>query len=448
MAKDAQIIRLIQEHMEPIDASNLETSIDHIARALAQKNVVLIGEATHGTHEFYKYRALITRKLIENHHFNVIAIEADWPDTYQANCYVKGFKEFGNPLEALSELKRFPSWMWRNYEVLEFLSWLKEFNDSRVETEQKVGFYGLDLYSLHASIEAVIRYLWETDYEAAKRAIIRYSCFDHEDKDAQQYGFSATYGLRKDCKDEAIRELVELEKEKYQNYEKDETFQKEAFFSALQNARSVKSAEAYYRSMFESPAASWNLRDKHMFEAFMALVDYSNSALLKPAKVVIWAHNSHIGNATATEMAERGELNIGQLVKQKYGEQAFLLGFTTYTGTVVAADEWGGPAKIKQITPALNNSWENLFHNIPTEQFSLFFNEKVKNIFESIPPKLQRAIGVIYKPETERYSHYFYSLLSSQFDGVIHIDTTSALRPIDTLSQKVEEAPETYPTSL
>ena len=449
MQEEGHIIKLIQDHMIPIDPHNLEAWGDHVAACLAEKDIVLIGETTHGTQEFYKYRALITRKLIEDHHFNMVAIEADWPDTYQANCYVKGLKEFENELDALSGFKRFPTWMWRNHEVVAFLSWLKKFNDIQPSPEQKVGFYGLDLYSLHASIEAVLTYLWETDHEAAKRATLRYSCFDHKDKDAQEYGFSTAYGLREGCQEEAVRQLVELERTKYQNYQDDEILTKENFFSALQNARSVKSAEAYYRSMFELPSFSWNLRDRHMFEMLASLINYFNSALRTPAKTIIWAHNSHIGNAAATEMARRKELNIGQLLKKKYGEQAFLLGFSTYKGTVTAAEEWGKSAKSMGVTPALEESWEHIFHQVSTNQFSLFFDkQEVKNALDSISPKLQRAIGIIYKPETERYSHYFYSNISSQFDGIIHIDATTALSPLDTASLKDEEPPETFPNAL
>ena len=378
----------------------------------------------------------------------MVAIEGDWPGTYQANAYVKGLTSFQEETEALSGFKRFPTWMWRNHEVISFLSWLKKFNAS-LSHEQKIGFYGLDLYSLHASINAVLKYLQAADPEAAKRASMRYSCFDHVDKDAQKYGVSVAYGLRKNCQEEAIQQLIEFEQEKYHKYQEDGISQKEAFFSALQNAYSVKSAEAYYRSMFAAPSASWNLRDKHMFDVLTALMGYSDTALGVPPKVIVWAHNSHIGNAAATEMSRCQELNIGQLVKQKYGERSFLLGFLTYEGTVMAAKEWGGPAKIREVTPALKESWESLFHQIGLEQFSLVWNNPgTRQAFEDISPKLERAIGVIYRPETERYSHYFYSHLSSQFDGLVYLDTTTALYPLDIFSSSDEEPPETFPSGI
>jgi erythromycin esterase-like protein len=448
MQKNSHMLTLAEDQLFAINVS--EDWVKRLAESLSHKKVILIGESTHGTHEFYKYRALITKELIQKHNFNIVAIEADWPDAYQVNCYVKGLQELKDDLEALSGFKRFPSWMWRNYEVLEFVSWLKLHNDSLGSLERKVGFYGLDLYSLYSSINAVIKYLLATDPDAARRAIARYRCFDHYNKEAQDYGFEVSYGIGKDCKEEAINQLIELEQRVYENLQSKEIDKKEAFFSALQNARTVKSAETYYRAMFESPTISWNLRDQHMFEMLIAIIDYYNESLLIPPKTIVWAHNSHIGNAAATEMTHRGELNIGQLAKEKYHDDAFLFGFTTYTGTVVAARQWGNPAELMQVKQALPGSWEDLLHKFTTKKFFLNFdaNKQLRDLFANISPQLQRAIGVIYRPETERQSHYSYSELSLQFDGIIHIDHTSALSPLNAISIEDKEPPETFPTAL
>jgi erythromycin esterase-like protein len=444
VSPDFNYLNSLEKQMLPV-----AESIGSLAQHLSHKKVVLIGEATHGTHEFYQYRAQITQELIQNHNFNIVAIEADWPDTYQINNYIKGFQSFNSEVEAFSGFKRFPSWMWRNKEVLEFVTWLKSYNESSISSQEKVGFYGIDLYSLFSSIEAVIQYLKSIDPKAAQRALERYSCFDHYNKEGQDYGLATHYGLKEDCQEEVISQLIELEQQNYNNLASSNIENREAFFSALQNARTIKSAEVYYRAMFKTPVLSWNIRDQHMFEVLTHLIHYFNSHLSVPPKAIVWAHNSHIGNAAATESKLRHELNIGQLVKERYGDDAFLLGFTTYKGTVIAAREWDSPAEQREVKRALAGSWEDLFHQLSLPEFLLLLdNSETQTILRDMEPKLQRAIGVIYRPETERQSHYFYSHISSQFDGLIHIDQTSALSPIDTVSIKDEEPPETFPSSF
>jgi erythromycin esterase-like protein len=409
------------------------------------KGFVLLGEATHGTHEFYKERGEITRRLITEQGVTAVAVEADWPDAYRVNLYVQGRSQDRNADEALSGFKRFPTWMWRNTVLLEFVEWLREYNDSRPASAAKVGFYGLDLYSLFQSIEAVLEYLEKVDPEAAKRARYRYSCFDHYGENTQAYGYAATFGMTESCENGVVEQLLELRRRAAEYANRDGFVAQEEYFFAEQNARLVKDAEQYYRSMFRGRVESWNLRDRHMADTLDALVDHLKTRVTNP-RIAVWEHNSHLGDARATYMAEYGELNVGQLVRERHGSEAVLIGFTTYSGTVTAASDWDGPAERKRVRPALAGSYEALFHDVGLPAFLL--NRRTVGPAENIlrGPKLERAIGVIYLPRTERASHYFEAQLTGQFDAVIHIDTTSALEPLERLPQWVAgEPPETYP---
>jgi erythromycin esterase-like protein len=410
-----------------------------------RKRFVLLGEATHGTHEFYKERGEITRRLITEQGITAVAVEADWPDAYRVNLYVQGRSQDRNADEALSGFKRFPTWMWRNTVVLEFVEWLREYNDSRPARAAKVGFYGLDLYSLYQSIEAVLEYLEKVDPEAAKRARYRYSCFDHYGENTQAYGYAATFGMTESCENGVIEQLLELRRRAAEYANRDGFVAQEEFFFAEQNARLVKDAEQYYRSMFRGRVESWNLRDRHMADTLDALVDHLKTRVTNP-RIAVWEHNSHLGDARATYMAEYGELNVGQLVRERHGNEAVLIGFTTHSGTVTAASDWDGPAERKRVRPALAGSYEALFHDVGLPNFLL----DSSNTGQTEPilrgPKLERAIGVIYLPHSERASHYFEARLTRQFDAVIHIDTTTALEPLERLPQwEAGEPPETYP---
>jgi len=419
---------------------------DPLIELAEDARIVLIGEATHGTHEFYRQRAQLTKRLILEKGFVAVAAEADWPDAYRVNRYVRGIGHDSEAEESLRGFKRFPAWMWRNADVLDFVGWLREHNDE-LDASEKVGFYGLDLYSLHASIEAVLQYLEKTDPEAAKRARYRYACFEHFEEDPQAYGYAASFGLSPNCEREVIEQLLEMRDRRRDLLKRDGLAVEDELFEAEQNARVVKNAEEYYRTMFLGRVSSWNLRDTHMADTLDALLAHLDRRVGK-AKVVVWAHNSHVGDARATQMGEAGELNIGQLARERHPGEARLIGFSTYHGTVTAASDWGGPAERKRIRPALPGSYEELFHQAGTPAFLLVLRD-LGEAGALREPRLQRAIGVIYLPETERASHYFHARLPEQFDAILHIDKTRALEPLERTSEwERGELPETYPVGV
>jgi erythromycin esterase-like protein len=408
---------------------------------------VLIGEASHGTHEFYSERARITRRLIVEKGFTAVAAEADWPDAYQVNRYVRGIGDGASAVDALAGFKRFPTWMWRNADVLDFVGWLRDYN-TRSEGTTQAGFYGLDLYSLYASIESVLKYLDKVDPEAAKRARYRYGCFEHFGEDTQAYGYSAGFGITEPCQEEVISQLLELQRRGPELARMDGKLAEDELFYAQQNALVVKNAEEYYRTMFEGRRSSWNLRDRHMADTLEALAAHLERHGGR-SKIVVWAHNSHLGDARATYMGRMGEWNIGQLVREKYGPDAFSVGFSTYEGTVTAATDWDGPAERKQVRPALAGSYEELFHQVDTPDFLLLLKGESDAVEGLREERLERAIGVIYRPETERISHYFEAVLPDQFDAVIHIDQTRAVEPLErTAGWESGEPPETFPTAV
>jgi erythromycin esterase-like protein len=422
---------------------------DAFRDVIGEARLVLLGEASHGTHEFYRERARITRWLIEDKGFTIIAAEADWPDAYRVNRFVRGAGRDTTAIDALADFRRFPAWMWRNADVLDFVHWLRQHND-QVGGGAAVGFYGLDLYSLTASTEAVLAYLAKVDPDAAARARRRYACFDHaEEEGAQAYGHGATLGLRPSCEDEVVAQLLELRRNAPDYAQRDGRVAADEFFAAEQNTRVVKNAERYYRTMFRGRDESWNVRDRHMAETLDGLLAYFNRPG-SPAKAVVWAHNSHLGDARATSMAERGELNLGQLVRERYGRDSVAIGFTTYQGTVTAASDWGAPAEQKRVRPALPGSYEALFHQTGGDGFLLRLGQGAGAIVNALAgPRLERAIGVIYLPRTERVSHYFEARLPDQFDAVIHIDETRAVVPLErTSGWEAGELPDTYPWAV
>jgi erythromycin esterase-like protein len=421
---------------------------DPLMKLIGNARFVLLGEASHGTHEFYHERAQITQRLIEEKGFTAVAVEADWPDAYRINRYARGASADAFAIEALVDFKRFPTWMWRNTDVAEFLEWLRTHNDALPPRRTKVGFYGLDLYSLRASMDAVLQYLEKVDPEAAKVARSRYACFDQFGDDTQNYGFAAGLGLAKSCEDEVVAQLVELQRKAAEYARRDGSVAEDDLFYAEQNARLVKNAEQYYRSMFIEEVSSWNLRDRHMVETLNELVAHFDRRGGR-AKIVVWAHNSHLGDARATQMGERGELNVGQLVRQQHDRDAVLVGFTTHHGTVTAASDWGGPAERKRVRPALTNSYEDIFHDTEVPQFLLTWGEGDGETEVLRDPKLERAIGVIYRPDTERMSHYFWARLRDQFDAVLHFDETRAVEPLErTAEWEAGEVPETFPFAV
>ena len=425
------------------------TDYDPLLALVGDARFVLLGEATHGTAEFYDERARITQRLIEEKGFTAVAVEADWPDAWRVNRYVRGEGGDADGRAALSGFERFPAWMWRNTSVLAFVEWLRERNDSN--PDNKAGFYGLDLYSLFTSIQEVLRYLDEVDPAAAEETRRRYACFDHYGEDSQHYGYATGVGLSESCHQGVQAVLHELQQRAFdfiQLHAADGANAEDAFFHAQQNARLVKNAEEYYRTMFRGRVASWNLRDKHMAETLDALAGHL-SRDGKPAKIVVWEHNSHIGDARATEIGRQGEWNVGELARKAYGKDACLIGFTTYDGRVTAASEWDGPALHKHVRPGMPGSYEHLLHAVGIERFFLPLVEASPAREVLMEERLERAIGVLYLPRTERQSHYFMAQLPRQFDAVIHIDRTSAVTPLDATSGwHSGEPPETYPQGL
>lgn len=425
--------------------SEFEEIAGPLLDAIGDAHVVLIGEASHGTHEFYQTRADLTAALITRKGFNLIAAEADWPDAYRANRWVRGVSADADPEAALGDFTRFPRWMWRNDVVVEFLAWLRRHNDTR-PAAQRIGFYGLDLYSLHSSIDAVLKYLSKVDPDGARRARERYACFDHFVNDSQAYGYATAVGLSRPCEDDVVAQLTEIRRRAADYASRDGRIAADEFFFAEQNARVVRNAEEYYRSMFGGHTESWNLRDTHMMETLEALIART-ARQTGTTRAVVWAHNSHLGDARATQMGEWGELNLGQLVREKFGADACLLGFTTHAGTVTAARDWDAPVESRTVRPSLENSYEHLFHDVGLDRFVLAPGRTpARDVLT--PVRLERAIGVIYRPDTERSSHYFRACLPDQFDIVIHIDRTRALRPLERWWTEETDAPETYPTGV
>jgi erythromycin esterase-like protein len=394
--------------------------------------LVLLGEATHGTSEFYRARAAISRYLIQNHGFNIIAVEADWPDAQRLDRYMRHLAPEPSRAQAFV---RFPSWMWRNVEVLEFADWLRTEN-SRRSSADRVEFRGLDLYSLSSSIAAVLAYLDRVDPEAAKEARRRYSCLTPWQGEPSRYGHYATMG-GETCEQEACDQLIVLLKNRLSYAARDG----EHFFNAAQNARVVRTAERYYRTMYQGARESWNLRDRHMFETLQMLLSHRPKG-----KAIVWAHNSHIGNAAATSMGWEGEFNIGELCRTAYGNDMVAIGFGTDRGTVAAASNWDEPMEIKTVLPARADSYEHLFRRAGHER-ALFDWRGRSDLRELLAePRLERAIGVVYRPDTEFLSHYFRAVMSEQFDAIVWFENSRAVTPLshEHWAGKIE----TYPSGL
>ncbi|CUH39354.1 Protein-L-isoaspartate O-methyltransferase [Jannaschia seosinensis] len=404
----------------------------------ADRRVVLLGEASHGTSEFYRARAAITRRLVEKHGFNIVAVEADWPDAAAINRYAthQAAREFEE-----RAFSRFPTWMWRNTVVEGFSHWLRSHNAQVSDPDQQAGFYGLDIYNMHGSISAVLEYLDEVDPEAARVARERYGCLTPWQRDPATYGRAVLTQSYRDCEEQVVTQLRELLERKL-DYEAKEDGA--SFLDAAQNARLVRSAEQYYRIMYFGGAESWNLRDTHMFETLEHLLESRGP----DAKAVVWAHNSHIGDARATEMgAVRDELNIGQLCREKFGDEAAMIGFGTHTGTVAAATDWDGDMEVKRVRPSREDSFERICHDAGIPSFLLDMRRDAGLRRRLAEQRLERFIGVIYRPETELMSHYANASLSDQFDAWVWFDETSAVTPLGPEHDR-EGVPDTYPFGM
>lgn len=414
--------------------------------------LILLGEASHGTHEFYRVRAEITKALIRTGRVGAVVVEADWPDAWRVHRHVTWRPDADEQAtDALAGFRRFPQWMWRNADVLDFVGWLRAYNGARPAAEH-VGFFGMDLYSLHASMEALVGYLETVDAEAARRARARYACLEVGGRNPQRYGRLAALGLHADCEAAVLAQLEEMQRQADAFLRRDGLAAQEDRFFAEQNARLVRNAERYYRAMFGHPTESWNVRDRHMMETVERIVDF-HARSRAGAAVVLWAHNSHLGDARATEMHAMGEINVGQLARERFGAAACLVGFTTYTGSVTAASNWDEPAQCVPVRPALAGSYEWLFHQVAGERATPNFLVDLTGDNDAVAalrmPRLERAIGVIYRPHTERQSHYFQARLPEQFDLVLHYDTTRAVEPLEHMGTWARaEPPETYPSAL
>jgi len=432
-AERAALIRRAAEPFDSIADADLDRLLDRIGRA----RVVLIGEASHGTSEFYRMRQKITRALIEQKGFNIIAIEADWPDAEHVDEYVRHREP--RPERGWQAFDRFPSWMWRNYEVLEFVEDLRNHNAS-VEDDEQVGFYGLDMYSLYTSIHEILRYLNEIDPDLARTAQQRYNCLLPFQADPALYGSAVISQRHRDCEQEVVAMLQDLLKQRIEH----SAGNKDRLFDAQRNAAVVASAEQYYRIMYYGSPESWNLRDTHMFETLKALLDFRGPG----SKVAVWAHNSHIGDAAATQMYARGEFNIGHLCRKEFGDLAYIIGFGTHTGIVAAATEWGGQVEFKQVRPSHHRSYEWLCHESGVQNFFLHLRTPTYPDIRSelSEPHLERAIGVIYRPETELQSHYFGAVLPQQFDEYIWFNETDAVHPLGETT--APDLPQRHPFAL
>jgi len=420
-------------------------NISALMKDLTDKYFVLLGEATHGTREFYQARVEITKRLIIDHGITAIAIEGDWPSAARVNRYVRRQGVDANANEALSDFTRFPLWMWRNTVLLDFVIWLRRHNEGLPLTQQ-VGFYGLDMYSMYESVAAVLEYLDRVDPDAAADARAAYACLDRLGSE-RHYGYGVSLGKRASCEEEVVRQLMSLREAGLMYAREGNVLAEDDQFEAEQNARLIQSAESYYRQMFDRRVNTWNLRDSHMLDTLDHLHRHLTRRLQRPAKIVVWAHNSHVGDARATYMGERSQHTLGQLTRERYGSDACaLLGFTTYTGTVTAASDWDGPAERKRVRPALTDSLEAVFHRTGLARFYLPLTGDIAQIFRR--PRLQRAIGVLYLPESERASHYYECRLNEQFDAIVHIDQTHALEPLDPTSEWVAGEQATYPFNV
>jgi len=447
MKAESILAQAIAEQATPIVGAH--TDFDLLLDRIGDARFVLLGEATHGSHEFYRIRAELTKRLIREKGFSAIAAEADWPDAYRINRFIRGMRRDTDAASALGDFQRFPQWMWRNSDILDLVGWLASHNESIADPALRVGFYGLDLYSLHSSMASVLTYLDEHDPKAAQRARDRYGCFDVFGDEPQTYGHAIAAGIASDCEHEVLTQLVEVLKRRGDMLRRDGVMAEDAQFEAEQNARVVAHAEEYYRMMYVGGVSTWNLRDTHMADTLDALAEFLERRG-RTAKIVVWAHNSHVGDSDAmSHRAERDEITIGHLCRERHPGDTVLVGFTTYDGTVTAATDWGGNAERKRVRPALPGSFEQLFHRTGVPSFLMLLDDLGEATAALHEPRLERAIGVIYRPQTERWSHYFDVRLADQLNAVIHVDRTRALEPLERTSQwERGELPETYPTGL
>ena len=432
--REERLRRRIDDACDPfldVENANIEPLIERVGDA----RIVLIGEASHGTSEFYRFRSRLTAALIERKGFRFVGIEGDWPDAARIDHYVRHLRY---PPSEWTAFARFPTWMWRNNETREFVDWLRIHN-SNIADDERIAFHGLDLYSMYSSIREILRYLDDVDPETAAIARQRYGCLTPWQSDPATYGRAALTGSYRSCEHDVVGMLKELAA-RHWDYARHDG---ERFLDAVQNARLIANAERYYRTMYYGSRSSWNLRDTYMFETLQTLIEH----YAPHNKAIVWAHNSHVGDASATEMSSRGELNIGHLCRRAYGDGVHIIGFGTDSGTVAAASEWDGPMQVMEVRPSAAASYERLFHDAGQPGFALALQGADRDLRTELSrPRLERAIGVIYRPETELASHYFQAVLPQQFDEYVWIDVTRAVDPIKT--REIAGMPDTYPFGL
>jgi len=428
----ASLIAERAEAFDSIESFDPGPLLDRIGDA----RVVMLGEATHGTSEFMDMRARITRELVERRGFNLVLIEGDWSDVQAIDRHVRRRDRSYLRTPAFT---RFPTWMWRNHEMRRFVDWLAE-HDARLGLEHRVSIHGLDLYGLRSSIDAVIGYLRRVDPAAAEAARSQYACFAPWEDDPITYGRAVAGGQVASCEPEASAAIADLAAHRVEYESRDG----EDWFDTMRHAVVIREAERFYRAMHEGSASSWNLRDHHMFDTLDAVMRFRG----EDARAVIWAHNSHLGNAAATDMGRRGETNLGELVRRRFGDDAYAIGFGTHRGTVAAANDWGGAMRLMSVRPSHEDSYERICHESGVRAFTLSLREAHEPVVRSalMSPRLERAIGVIYRPETEMLSHYFEAVLPAQFDEYIWFEETTAVRPFE--AHEVAGMPETYPFGL
>lgn len=422
------LVETIRNYAEPVQDLR-DPDLQGLLSRIGDARVVLLGESTHGTEEFYRLRSTISRKLIEEKNFNLIALEADWPDVEGINSYIHG------RAESWEGFHRFPEWMWRNTAFTDFTKTLRRYNQS--ERNQPVSIFGLDVYSLHASLSAVLDFLSKKDPKNLRLAEGARDCLQPWQDDPTLYGLAVWNEQIKPCENEVFALLRQLHSDLAKKSNS------EGLFSAAQNARVVKNAEEYYRVMYQGSVESWNLRDQHMFDTIQFLLEHHGPS----SKIIIWEHNSHIGNALATQMGSIGEHNVGQLCRQKFGKDAYLVGLMTDHGTVAAASHWGGPMQVISLQPTRADSYETLFHQTGLPHFLLPLRNQNEELLNALQrPRLERAVGVLYLPQSERTSHYFKANLAQQFDEVCWIDETHALTPTTFVTET--EEPDTFPFGI
>jgi erythromycin esterase-like protein len=430
------LARVLRRHAEPLPPPEKAEAFGACFDRFGDASPVLLGEATHGTSEFYRARSAITRRLVERHGFTLVAVEADWPDAARIDAYVRHHAPRPRRGDAFA---RFPTWMWRNLETLEFADWLRGHNEG-LPPERQVSFHGLDVYSLTESMHTVVAYLERVDPDGAAMARRRYGCLSPWQEDPAHYGKAVAYGGRESCEGKVVEQLREMLNNRLAYMRADG----EAWFDATQNARIVRAAERYYRLMHRGATESWNLRDRHMFDMLQAIISHRGYG----TKAVVWAHNSHVGNAAATAMGWRGQFNIGELSRIAYGDDAVLIGFGTDTGTVAAASDWGADMEVKAVRPARADSYEHAFRRTGiARSLTEWRSPARRDLADQLrQPMLERAIGVVYRPESELLSHYFEAVLAEQFDAYVWFEQTRAVTALG--HERPHGAPETYPFGL